>query len=190
MPISTNTARIVLLAVVAAWSTSTIAQPPPHAPAHGWRAKQAARHVGYSDSRWEHDYDIVSGRCNREAIATVVGGVVGGVIASRVADEHRAVATLIGAAAGALVGSRIGRRLDEADRSCIGHALEIGEPGRRVTWTHESTNVRYDLLPCADLTRNGASCREFTMGAVADRQRSSRQGLACRSEPGVWHGSD
>ncbi|MBN1240085.1 MAG: glycine zipper 2TM domain-containing protein, partial [Gammaproteobacteria bacterium] len=174
---------------IAAWASVAIAQPPAHAPAHGWRNKHAARpvvHLGHSGRHWEQDYDIASGRCNREAIATVVGGVVGGAIASRVAEENRAVATILGAAAGAFVGNRIGRKLDEADRSCIGHALEIGEQGRPVIWTNDSTGVRYELSPGADVRRDGASCREFTMVAVDGRRRSSENGVACQPQPGVW----
>lgn len=183
---SITVARGLITAAIAAMSVSALADPPPHAPAHGWRAKHDARYVGRSGTEWESDYDIASGRCNREAIATVVGGAVGGVIAARVADENREVATLIGAAAGALIGNRIGRKLDEADRSCIGHALEIGEAGRPVVWTNDATGVRYELSPGADRERNGAACREFTLAAVADRQRSSRRGLACRSDSGIW----
>jgi surface antigen len=186
MLISTKTARTVVLALVATWAASALAQPPAHAPAHGWRKKQQNHYVGYSGRQWEQDYGIVSGRCNREAIGTVVGGVVGGVIASRVADENRAVATIIGAAAGALLGNRIGNRLDEKDRSCFGHALEIGPQGRPVMWTNESTGVRYELSPGANRQRDGAACREFTMVAVAGREKSSQRGLACQAGQGVW----
>jgi surface antigen len=120
------------------------------------------------------------------AIATVVGGVVGGVIASRIADENRAVATLIGAAAGAFVGNRIGEKLDEADRSCVGHALEIGVAGRPVSWTNESTGIAYELMPGTDRQRNGATCREYTLKTTSGGKRSSERGLACQAEGGVW----
>jgi surface antigen len=131
-------------------------------------------------------FEISSGRCNRQAIATVVGGLVGGVLSSKIAEENRVVATLIGAAAGALVGNRIGHKLDEADRSCVGHALELGEAGRPVAWTNESTGVSYELSPGADRQRNGTVCREFTMVAVDGREKSSQRGLACQSQAGVW----
>lgn len=186
MVISARIARIVVLAVVAAWSASTLADPPAHAPAHGWRNKQNAHYVGHSGRQWEYDFEISSGRCNRQAIATVVGGVVGGVIASQIAEENRVVATLIGAAAGALVGNRIGHKLDEADRSCVGHALELGEAGRPVSWTNETSGVRYELSPGADRERNGTACREYTMVAVDGREKSSQRGLACQSQSGVW----
>ena len=186
MRVSTTSARLTVFGWIAVWAASALADPPAHAPAHGWRKKHDAHYVGHSGRQWEHDYDIVSGRCNRQEIATVVGGIVGGAIASRVADENRTVATIIGITAGALIGNRIGRELDEADRSCVGHALEIGHTGRLVVWTNDSTGVRYELAPGAAHARNGAACRQFTMKAVAGRQTSSRRGLACQSQPGVW----
>jgi surface antigen len=183
---SSQFARIAALVLAGAVCVSAFADPPAHAPAHGWRKKHDPYYVGYSGREWEHDFDIVSGRCNREAIGTVIGGVVGGVIGSRVETENRAVATIIGTVAGALLGNRIGRELDEADRSCFGHALEIGVAGRPVIWTNESTGVRYELAPGAVSKRSGAACREYTMVAVAGKERSSRRGLACQSQAGVW----
>ena len=126
MQISTNAARFTVLLLAAAWAVSVAADPPPHAPAHGWRNKQNKHYVGRSGVEWVNDYEISSGRCNRDAIGAVVGGVVGGVIAHRVGEENPTVATIIGVAAGALIGHRIGRELDERDRDCFGHALEIG----------------------------------------------------------------
>jgi surface antigen len=178
--------RFLLLGVLAGWLLPVFADPPAHAPAHGWRKKNDPLYVGYSGGQWEHDFDISSGKCNRQEIATVVGGIVGGAIANRVADEHKVVATLIGAAAGALIGNRIGRELDEADRSCFGHALEVGAPGQVVTWTNESTGVRYEMSPGSERQRNGATCRDFTLVAVAGDARSSKRGVACPAEPGVW----
>jgi surface antigen len=187
MPIAAKTLRFLVLCAVATLSVPAFADPPAHAPAHGWRKKHDPYYVGYSGKHWENDYGILSGHCNRDAIGAVVGGVVGGVIASRVAEpENRTVATVIGAFAGALIGHRIGRELDEADRGCFGHVLEVGQSGQRVTWTNESTGVRYEMQPGADRQRNGAACREFTLTAVAGREKSSQQGVACQSGTGVW----
>ncbi len=186
--------------------------PPDHAPAHGWRrhherhdrddrhgrrdgddrhdrddAPRDSDYVGYTGAHWQNDYDILSGQCNRAAVATVVGGVVGGVLAAHVsAPEHRTVATLIGAAAGALVGRKIGHELDEADRGCFGHALEIGRPGRRVVWANPADGVRYEMVPGNRQPRNGVTCRAFTLVAIAGGARSTRTGLACQASEGVW----
>jgi surface antigen len=186
MRISTTAGRYIAALLVAAWAIPAAADPPAHAPAHGWRKKHEGYYVGRSGVEWQHDYDISLGRCNRDAIGAVVGGVVGGVIAHRVGDENPTVATIIGVAAGALIGHKIGRELDERDRDCFGHALEIGEAGRPVVWTNESTGVRYEMSPGADRQRDGAACREFTLVAVAGAEKSSRRGLACQSQPGAW----
>lgn len=186
MSLSTNAVRLVALALAAAWSAGALADPPPHAPAHGWRKKHDPYYVGYSGVRYEQDFGIVSGRCNREEIATVVGGAVGGYLGSRIADEHPVIGTVIGAVAGAVIGNRIGRELDERDRRCFGHALEIGEAGRPILWTNESTGIRYEIVPGAVRERRGATCREFTMAAADARSRSSNSGLACQVQPGVW----
>ena len=80
----------------------------------------------------------------------------------------------------------VGRQLDEADRGCLGHALEVGESGQRVTWTNESTGLRYEMVPGADRKLNGAACREFSLLATSGAERSSRQAIGCQSQPGVW----
>ena len=185
MQLSAKTALLIVASFVA-WAAPALAQPPAHAPAHGWRKKNDPYYVGYTGRHWERDFDISSGNCNRQEIATVVGAIAGGVIANRVADEHRTVATIVGAIAGAAIGNRIGRELDEADRGCVGHTLEIAQPGQRVSWRNEPAGVRYELSPGAGSTRNGTPCREYTLVTRQGRQRSSQTGIACQSQPGVW----
>ncbi len=177
----------LLSLLVCALALPASADPPNHAPAHGWRKKHDPYYVGYSGQQWERDFDISSGTCNREAIATVIGGVVGGAVAAHVASpENRTVATIIGVIAGAAIGNRIGHELDEADRGCFGHALEIAKSGQRITWTNETTNVRYEMSPGADRQRDGAACREFTLVTVAGKAKSSQHGVACQAHPGAW----
>jgi surface antigen len=196
--IEMRTTSLITLAALAALAIAlaapVMAQPPAHAPAHGFRAKQKQRQptvqvvfVGHAGSEWEQDYGITSGNCDRRAIGTALGGLTGALIANQVADgDNKTVATLIGAAAGALIGRRIGRNIDKADEACIGHALELGEAGKPVNWTNEDTGVNYQVVPGADRSRNGSTCREFTFTAVSGSDRQTRQGLGCESEPGVW----
>ncbi|MDH3442223.1 MAG: RT0821/Lpp0805 family surface protein [Gammaproteobacteria bacterium] len=193
MRISSRIVQSVIAALAIALVVPASAQPrgrpPAHAPAHGLRAKQQPQitYVSRAGNVWELDYGIKSGNCDRRAIATALGGIAGALIANRVADDdNRTVATLIGAAAGALIGNRIGRNIDKADEACIGHALELGEAGQPVSWTNEDTGVRYQVVPGAARDREGSTCREFTFTAVAESERSTRQGLGCESKPGVW----
>jgi len=182
-----KSATFILCLLLAAWTADALADPPAHAPAHGWRKKHDPYYVGYSGKHWDDDYGVLTGRCNREAVATVLGGVIGGAIGSRVTDSaDRTVAIIIGAAAGAIIGNKIGRELDEADRGCFGHALEVGKTGQAVSWTNDATGVRYEMVPGADRNRNDDTCREFTLRAYRDTRQFSEQGMACESQPGVW----
>jgi len=192
-----NTAKpasfVLGLLVAAGLSVPALADPPDHAPAHGWRKKHGRGdhdergYEGYEGKHWDRDYAVLSGTCDHRAVATVLGGVVGGVVGARVAEpENRTVATLVGAAVGALLGNRIARELDDADRGCFGHALEIGRPGRVVVWTNDTVGVRYELLPGANRERHGVVCREFTMTTFHGRERESRAGVACRTQVGGW----
>jgi outer membrane lipoprotein SlyB len=184
MPIGRKLAFSMALALLAG-SSATNADPPDHAPAHGWRKQHDPDYVGYTGAHWDRDYDIRAGGCDREAVGAVVGGVVGGAVGAHVGD-NRPLATLIGVVAGALIGAKIAHEIDEVDRGCFGHALEIGETGHRVVWTNESIGVRYELVPGRGRDRNGESCREFTFVTVSAGKKSSQSGLACRSEAAAW----
>ena len=92
MPIAAKAAPFLLLILLVVLAAPAVADPPAHAPAHGWRQKHDPYYIGYTGRQWPRDYGILSGKCNREAVATVLGGVVGGVIASRVSEpENRTV---------------------------------------------------------------------------------------------------
>jgi surface antigen len=186
MNLTTHCKVLVIGAVLGAWVAPVLADPPAHAPAHGWRKKNDPTYVGYSGKQWTNDFDISSGNCNREEIATVIGAVAGGAIAHRVAEEHETVATIIGVIAGAVIGNKIGRELDEADRGCFGHALEIAQPGQRITWTNEANGLRYEMSSGPNRPRGSTPCREYTLVTVSGRDRSSQTGVACQSQPGVW----
>ena len=98
------------------------ADPPPWAPAHGWRAKQDARvydrygryyeprRINRGDRIWRGN----DGRyyCRRGNGTTgLIIGAAGGALAGRAIDTRgeRATGTIIGAAVGALLGREIDR---------------------------------------------------------------------------------
>lgn len=177
--------RKVMVVLVLSSALPALAQPPSHAPAHGWRKKHDPDYMGYTGTRWQDDYGIASGRCNREALGGVVGGVLGGVLGSVISQgdsgTSRAVAIIAGSAIGAFLGRRIGREFDDADRACMGHALELGKPGQRVRW--ESAGVNYTLQPGVAA---GTRCRNFTLTASSEGRSQTREGVACRQGDGEW----
>jgi len=185
MRINRKFAALTVFTLLGGLASSLRADPPAHAPAHGWRKQHDPDYVGYTGAHWDHDYGIRTGTCDLEAVGAVVGGVVGGAVGAHVGD-NRPIATLIGVITGAVIGAKVGREIDGTDRGCFGHTLEVGEDGHRVVWTHESIDVRYELVPGAGRERDGVACREFTLVTVAHGKRSSQSGTACRSEGGAW----
>jgi surface antigen len=163
-----------------------LATPPAWAPAHGWRKKQNAVYAGYSGRSWDNDYGVQSGRCDREQIGAVLGGLTGAVIGSEVAKGgSRAVAMVVGTVIGAAIGAEIGRRMDKTDRSCMGQALELAQDGRTVTWSNAATGVTYQLTPAAQPASEDG-CRRFKLIATGDFGLSEGRTTACPSEDGLW----
>jgi surface antigen len=167
------------------------ADPPPWAPAHGYRNKNKNKnkvrdyddHI-YSAERFDY-YGILDGRCNREEIGTVLGGAVGGVIGGNTASD-RTVGTIAGVIVGAVVGNVIGRAMDDADRYCTGHVLEYAEDNSTITWNTQENGSQYRVTPVRTYNENSLYCRDFIVtretsrGAVDDRQK------ACRNPDGTW----
>lgn len=159
--------------------------PPDHAPAHGWRKKNDPHYVGYKGREWERDYGVVEGRCDRATIGTVLGGVVGGVVGAQIGDgSGRVVATILGTVIGAVIGREIGKDMDDADRACVGHALELAKEGQRVRWSNERSGVAYVLTPMA--IRANSNCRDFSLQATINGSSDTRQTQACRTGDGTW----
>ena len=122
--------RIVSAVVLAAFFIPTLpvsADPPPWAPAHGRRAKEAERAyredrrayredgrrherrlVRYEERVWRGDDDRYYCRRSDGTTGLIVGAVAGGVIGNRLARGESAVlGTILGAGAGAVIGQAI-----------------------------------------------------------------------------------
>jgi surface antigen len=190
----------VTLALAAVFATGpAFADPPDHAPAHGYHKKHKHQdhdyeydddhdrreyrtvryYEGKSGVSYVRDYGISSGRCNRDEIGTVIGGVTGAVIGGQVADrDNRAVGMVVGGVFGAVLGHAIGDSLDHGDRACMGHALELGRPGVPVVWHNDGP--RYHFTPRGAAR---AGCRNAPL--VVDGRRP-RDVLACPSGRGEW----
>jgi surface antigen len=162
-------------------------EPPPWAPAHGWRKKNDPYYVGYTGRKWDNDYGILAGRCNRQAVGAVLGGAVGGVVGSQVGrGSDRQIAILVGTVAGAIIGAHIGREMDRADHACIAHALELSGQNRRVQWPSADNRTTYILTPLGGYKHNGRACREFDLQATRDGRTQTGRGRACQTGDGTW----
>lgn len=182
-----NFAALIALLSLALVAIPSPAQPPSHAPAHGWRKKNDPNYVGYTGKRWEKDYGVIEGRCNTAEVGAVLGGVTGAVIGSRVSErEDRAVAIMLGGVIGALIGAKIGQEIDNADRACMGHALELAGTRKTVVWTNRASGVHYRLTPTRNFKRGRQACREFTTVMSSGAKKDSVKGVACRSGSGEW----
>lgn len=189
--------RIAACALVTlSFAAPVLADPPPWAPAHGWRKKNDPDYVGYTGKKWPRDYGVLDGRCNAKAVGAVLGGAVGGAVGSTVEKgELRPVAILVGTVLGAVIGHEIGARVDESDRGCFGHALELAGESKPVVWTNPNTGLHYRLVPTRNLTSGGQACREFVT-EVSDKGKHKGKGhqkkadkhkaIACRNNSGEW----
>jgi surface antigen len=178
-------ARTVLVLLIAL-PCLALATPPSWAPAHGWRKKNDPAYAGYSGRSWNDDYGVRSGRCDRTEVGAVLGGVAGGVIGAEAGKgDQRTVAIVVGTVIGAAIGAEIGRRLDKADRSCVGHALELAGPGQTVAWTNPDTGVSYKLTP-ADKNEGANGCRKFRLVATGSFGLSEGRTVACPAPDGTW----
>ena len=164
-----------------------LADPPPWAPAHGWRKKHDPYYVGYSGRKWQQDYGVIAGTCNTAAVGAALGGLAGGAVGSQVGrGEDRPIAIFLGATIGAVIGAKIGRDIDQRDRACMGHALELAGDGRAVRWTNDATHVTYRMTPTRGYRANGLACREFTTNLSAGSRQDVVNGVACRRADGEW----
>lgn len=155
--------------------------PPPWAPAHGYRRKHE-REVVYAAP-----YGIDRGRCYRERVGQVVGGVGGAVIGSQIGQgSGRVVAAAAGTLIGVLVGGAVGRSLDQADYACAGQILEYAPNNRAIVWSNPETGGSYRMVPTNAYQVDGRYCREYTSAATIGGRTQQVYGTACRQPDGAW----
>lgn len=163
------------------------ADPPSWAPAHGWRKKNDPNYVGYTGKKWDQDYGVIEGKCDTQKVAAVLGGVAGGAIGAKVASaDNRPVAIVVGTVIGAVIGAKVGRAIDDADRACMGHALELAGDRKTVAWTNPASGVHYELTPTGKASDPKNPCREFTTRVSSGKLADVVKGVACRRAGGDW----
>lgn len=171
--------------LVTSWSIPAIADPPPWAPAHGYRSKNKGK--VYEPAAITVPFGINSGRCNREQLGQVLGGAIGAAAGATVKSESRPVAIIAGTVIGVMLGGYIGRRMDEVDQHCVGQALEHAKSGQTVSWTNPDTGARYSVIPqAASQSHSGEYCREYRTRVIIGGSEEDVHGVACRQPDGSW----
>jgi len=194
---------VALLTTLAATATTPVsADPPPWAPAHGWRAKQYDKyeHKHYNRHAYQRHYEqertagyqapygLDLGQCNRAVLGGVLGGAAGAAIGSTV-DKHdgRRAAIIGGTIIGVLVGGAIGQYMDSIDQNCIGQTLEHVPDGETIVWRNPNVGGNYQVTPAETYQRDdGRYCREYITEVVIGGRRQQAYGTACRQPDGSW----
>ena len=204
MPVrSSNLRRLFVagLSVIAALAVAVPApvqaDPPPWAPAWGYRAKHGKKDkdkkhgsetvvIEQPQEAFQIPYGIDLGRCNRTEIGAAIGAATGAVVGSQVADEdHQAVGIIGGLIVGGVVGGLIGKAMDSVDEACMGHALEYAADGAPVHW-RDPNGYDYDVVPQETYQAGGRYCRNYTTTVVINGAPESLAGTACRRPDGNW----
>lgn len=179
------------------------ADPPPWAPAHGYRAKHKHRDHDRGHRRHDDDdddderrvvyrvpYGIDLGQCDRgivssEVIGGVIGGAVGGVAGAQIGKgKGKTAATIGGTIVGVLVGASVGRSMDDVDQNCVGRILEHAPDRRQIRWASERGD--YAVVPLRTYQADGAYCREYQTAATIGGRLQHVYGTACRQPDGAW----
>jgi surface antigen len=176
---------VAVLAAVTLITEPAWADPPPWAPAHGYRAKHKQK-GHYHNSGYRAPFDIDLGRCNRETLGALLGGGAGAAAGTQIGSGSGRTAAIIGGTViGFLVGGSIGRAMDQLDQYCVGQALEYAPDGSDITWVGADQG-RYQVEPLRTFEQSGSYCREYTATATIGGRSQQTYGTACRQPDGAW----
>lgn len=161
----------------------------------------AAGLAGYGGMRWSTDYGIGAGRCDRESIVLDNSDAPRTLVQRHEENLKNRSVGIIGASngSGVLLGTRLAGRLDQRDRHCLGHVLELGTVGREVSWTNPATRQSHivvvsEYTPSSSIPTGAGHaaqdrCRVLLLTTVAAGvavRGPARRLVACQANPGVW----
>lgn len=176
----------LILACGAVWSAPASAEPPPWAPAWGYRAKHKNKHR--VQQAYVPPYDIGRGRCNRDLIGGLLGGAAGGLAGAQIGNGRGQLAAVAaGTLLGFLVGNNIGRSMDKADQACLFQSLEHARDGQRIVWNNPDSGARYQITPGRTVqAADNRYCRQYTSTSTIGGKAETVRGTACRQPDGAW----
>jgi surface antigen len=154
----------------AAVQTVPVAEPPKPEPVV--LSGQKPNYVGYTGIPWSKDYGVVQGRCDTAAAGEALGPQ----------DGPRSIAVLVAGEAD----TKVFESMDERDRACMGHALELVRKGSAAAWSNAETGRAYRLTMGQDYVHEGLPCREFSAVVTARGAHETVKGGACRRPEARW----
>ncbi|MGR9100222.1 MAG: RT0821/Lpp0805 family surface protein [Gammaproteobacteria bacterium] len=158
------------------------ADPPPWAPAHGYRNKKSDPYDGYRDR-----FGILEGRCYRETAGGYLGRVLGDAAGSRMESyQGRALASVAGILLGDVFDRKLSRSMDDIDHFCTGQALEFAGDNQVVKWRNPDAYSDFLIRPFNRYERKGRVCRDFTTELERKGKIKKKKRTACRGDDGVW----
>lgn len=161
----------------------------------------AGGYTGFGGTRWSSDYGISAGRCDRAAIVVPAGDERQTLVQRHEENLRNRTVSIIGATTGSglLLSTRLRGRMDERDRRCLGHVLELGTVGQRIGWSNDASRQSYTVAvseyapavstPSAARPAAGERCRVLllTTAVLGTAARGRTETLiACQANPGVW----
>jgi surface antigen len=177
-----------------------VADPPPWAPAHGYRAKKG--HGNYKkDKSHNQRAEVVyvlppglrGGTCNArlfegQVIGGLIGAAAGGYVGSTIGKgKGKLAATAIGTLVGAVIGQSVGEQLARAEDICFSQTFEHVPDREMITWNDAERDTRYEVVPRNTVkTAAGEYCREHTARATVGGKPVETNGTACRQPDGSW----
>lgn len=203
-PVRAATLAVTLALGLALAAPPAVADPPPWAPAYGYRAKHGhgghKKHKRYRErerTRTQAVYTLPAGlqggACNPRlfdsgTVGALIGAAAGGYTGSRFGKGNGKLATTaIGTLVGAVVGHSVGERLSSPEDTCFGQTFEHVPDRQTITWRDSQRDARYQVSPTKTFkTAEGRYCREYTATATVGGKPVTTHGTACRQPDGRW----
>lgn len=201
-PLRSIAAVLTALIGLAFLAPPVAADPPPWAPAHGYRDKKGHGAKKHKRKKWRQQESSVTytlppglrnGRCRPDlfdprVVGGVIGAAAGGYAGSKFGKgDGKLAATAIGTLVGAVIGHAVGDQLAQAENTCFSQTFEHVPDRETITWTDTRRGARYEVTPQKTTkTASGEYCREYTAKATVGGKPVDSYGTACRQPDGSW----
>lgn len=202
LPFRTMATAFTALIGLAFLAPPVAADPPPWAPAHGYRAKKGHGAQKHKNKKWRKQESraeyvlppgLQNGRCRPDlfdprVVGGVIGAAAGGYAGSKFGKgDGKLAATALGTLVGAVIGHAVGDQLAQAENTCFSQTFEHVPDRETIAWADPRHNARYEVTPQKTTKKAlGEYCREYTAKATVGGKPSDTYGTACRQPDGSW----